>query len=289
MKHLTTALTAIRRSPYQTFAAVLILSITFFVGYCFSLVMLGSEQMLRYFETRPQITAFFKLNTDQTTIDTLEKSMRNKPYVNQVNVISKEKALEIYRQDNKDPLLLELVTADILPASIEVSGKDATSLPQIKKDLDGAAGVDQVLYNQEVIGAINKWTQFLRNIGVASMVILGTESFLIIMIISGMKVAIQKRAIQIMRILGASRWYIKAPFVYEGMIYGIVGSLVGWGAMYIGLLYLTPWLQSFHEVASLLPVPPELLLIQLGVGTLIGVIFGALTSSISVQRMMRRA
>jgi len=290
MKHFTAALTAIRRSPYQAFAAILILSITFFVGYAFSLVILGTNSILQYFETRPQVTAFFKLDTTPDTISTIEQTMRNKSYVNQITVISKEKALEIYREDNKkDPLLLELVTADILPASIEVSGKDASSLTQIKTDLEQSPGVDEVVYQQDVIDSLTKWTQSLRYIGIAAVAILAATSFLIIVIITGMRVAMQKRAIQITRVLGASRLYILAPFIYEGMIYGFWGSLIGWGTMYVGLLYLTPWLQNFLGSISLLPLPPILLAIQLGIGVLVGLFLGAFASTVAAQRMMRRA
>lgn len=290
MRNLSVALTAVRRSPYQAFAAILILSITFFVGYTFSMVVAGTNQILHYFETRPQVTAFFKLDTPQNTIDTLAKNMRDKSYVNQVNLVSKEQALEIYRQDNKkDPLLLELVTADILPASIEVSGKDASSLPQIKNDLDKSEGVDEVVYQKDVIDSLNKWTNSLRYIGVASVGILSFTSFMIVMIVSGMKVAVQRKAIRIMRILGATKWYVRAPFVYEGMLYGLIGSLIGWSGMYVGLLYVTPWLKDFLGSVSLLPVPAEFLLIQLAAGTLLGLVLGAFASLVAVQRMMRRA
>ncbi len=290
MRHFSVALTAIRRSPYQAFAAILILSITFFVGYTFSMVLLGTNQVLHYFETRPQVTAFFKLDTPQDTIDILAKSMREKPYVNQVTLVSKEQALQIYREDNrKDPLLLELVTADILPASIEVSGKDASALPEIKSDLEKGTGIDEVVYQKDVIESLNRWTQSLRYIGLASVGILALTSFIIIMIISGMKVAVQRKAIRIMRILGASKWYVKAPFVYEGIIYGFMGSLIGWGGMYVGLLYVTPWLKDFLGSVQLLPVPMTLLLAQLGIGTLVGFFLGAFASSVAVQRMMRRS
>jgi cell division transport system permease protein len=290
MKHMSAAITAIRRSPYQALAAVLILTITFFVGYVFSLFLFGSEQILRYFETRPQITAFFKLDSTADQVQTLEKTMRDKSYVDSVTVISKDKALEIYRQDNqKDPLLLELVTADILPASIEVSGRDVASLETIKQDLEKADGVDEVVFQQNVIESLQKWTQSLRYIGIASVAILAMTSFLIIVIVTGMKVAVKRRAIHIMRILGATKWYVKAPFVYEGITYGVIGSILGWGGMYIGLLYLTPWLKEFLGTVPLLPLPLEFLIVQIGAGTLIGIILGSFASSVAVQRMMRRA
>lgn len=288
-RHLSSALLAIRRSPYQALSALLILFITFFVGFVFSLFVYSTEHILHYFETRPQITAFFKLNSTPDDINLLRQTMLTKPYVDKANVITKDQALQIYREDNKkDPLLLELVTADILPASIEVSAKDAESLGQIKTDLSQDSHVDEVVYQKDVIETLQKWTQSVRYVGIASIAILSITSFLIIVIVTGMKVAGKKRAIQTMRILGASRWYVSAPFVLEGMIYGFLGSCLGWIGMYIGLLYLTPWLKTFLGNISLLPIAPEFFMLQFGAGTLLALLLGALASSLSVRRMMKR-
>jgi len=289
MKHLSAALTNIRRSPYQTLAVMILVSITFFVGYVFSLFLFSANTVLRYFETRPQITAFFTIDADPAVIQALESTMKGKSYVSNVTVISKEKALEIYQEDNKeDPLLLELVTADILPASIEVSGVDSTNLPQIKADLEGAQGIDEVVYQEDVVEQLQSWTKSIRYIGVGSVIVLSFTSLLLIIIVTGLKVVSKRRAIQIMRIIGASKWYVRAPFIYECIIYGVVGSLLGWGGMYLGLLYATPWLENFLGTVPLLPLPLEFFAVQAGIGTGIGVLLGALASSFATQRMMRQ-
>lgn len=288
MRHVSSALTNIRRSPYQTLAVVLLVSITFFVGYIFSLFLYSAENILRYFERSPQVIAYFQLDAQDAMIQSLERTMQSKDYVSTVTVINKERALEIYREDNKeDPLLLELVTADILPASIEVSGREATSLPRIKDDLEQAEGIDEVVYQQDVIDQLQAWTRSIRSIGLGSVVVLALTSLLLIIIVTGLKVANRRRTIQIMRIIGASKWYIRAPFVYEGMIYGIVGSVIGWGTMYLGLLYATPWLEQFLGAIPLFPLSLEFYAIQAGTGTAIGVILGALASSFATQRLMK--
>lgn len=288
MRHVSTALTNIRRSPYQTLAVILLVSITFFVGYVFSLFLYSAENILRYFERTPQVIAYFQLDAPNDAIKTLETTMQSKDYVGNVVIINKERALEIYREDNKDdPLLLELVTADILPASIEVSGKDAASLPRIKEDLEQAEGIDEVVYQQDVIEQLQAWTRSIRSIGLGSVVVLALTSLLLIIIVTGLKVANRRRAIQIMRIIGASKWYIRAPFVYEGIMYGIVGSLIGWAGMYLGLMYTTPWLQEFLGTVPLFPLQPEFFAIQVGGGTAIGIVLGALASSFATQRLMK--
>ncbi len=289
MNPLSSALTAMRRSPYQTLAAILMLSLTCFVGYTFSLFLVGAEKVLQYFETRPQIIGFFELNATTQQIDALKQTMQQKSYVDTVTVVSKDQALELYKKDNQDdPLLLELVSADILPASIEVSGKDPDSLSQIKDDLSKAQGVEEVVFQQDVLDTLTSWTKSLRYVGAGLIGLLGITSFLLIMVIIGIKITTKKNAIHIMRIIGATKWYIQAPFMFEGVMYGIIGSLLGWLAMYAGLLYLTPWLKDFLGTVPLLPVPLEFFAMQLGIGTLIALSIGSFASLTAARRMIRK-
>ena len=118
-------------------------------------------------------------------------------------------------------------------------------------------------------------------------VVLGLTSFLIITALVSMKVTHRKKTIQIMKILGAGNWFIIAPFFFEGVIYGLVGSLIGWIGMYISLLYLTPWLRDFLGAISLLPIPWEIFAIQLSIGTLLAILLGGFAGVTAVKRMMK--
>lgn len=289
MNSFTTALVQMRRSPYQSLAAILMLSLTFFVGYTFSMFILGSEKVLQYFETRPQVIAFFEIDTPAQTINQVEQTLRSKTYVSDIKVVSKEQALEMYQQENADdPLLLELVTAQILPASIEVSGMTVDVLPKIKEDLEAQTSVEEVVLQQDIIQSLSAWTRSIRLIGLASMSILAITSLLIMIIVIGMKVVSKRAAIQIMHIIGATRWFIKSPFLFEGVLYGLTGSLIGWSVTLLGFLYLMPWLRDFLGPINILPVPPVFFVMQLSIGTLVGMILGSMAGSIAVGRMIKR-
>ena len=107
------------------------------------------------------------------------------------------------------------------------------------------------------------------------------------MVIIGMRVSMQKRAIGIMRLLGASKWYVKRPFMIEGMVYGFFGALLGWGISLGGLLYITPWAQSFLSEVSLFPIPLEFFAIQLGTGLLIGLFLGGFAGQVAAGRLIK--
>lgn len=282
------AFTSMRRSPYQSVAAILVLGITFFITYVFVLLLLGSQKILVYFETQPQITAFFQTDADEKVVQQTEYTMREKEYVKDVKVVTKEQALQIYQEDNKDdPLLLQLVTADILPASIEVSATDIQYLTQIESDLKTVEGIDEVVYQKDIVHSLVTWTRTIRLVGVSLITMLVITSILVVVVITGMKVSAKRHAIKIMQLVGASGWYIKSPFFFEGMYYGIFGAMIGWAGAYTLLLYLTPWLLKFLSDIPLLPIPMETLGLMLGGGVLSGILIGGISSLISTQRFLK--
>ncbi len=289
MQALTTALTTIRRSPYQALVSIMMVTVTFFVAFSFSLMILGTNVVLEHFETQPQIIAFFEIDAEENAITSAAEIMTAKPYVEQVTVVTKEEALDIYQANNQDePLLLELVTADILPASIEVAATDIAYLQQVKSDLEGLRSVEDVDFQESVVEQLSHWTRSIRQVGLAVAGILAFISFLIIFVIITMKASSKKTAINIMRLIGATKSYIKAPFMLEGMIYGLTGALVGWVSMYAVLLYLTPWIQDFLGEVQLLPVSIEILLTQLAIGVGAGMLLGGMAGLLAVGRLIRR-
>jgi len=289
MNPFASALVTMRRSPYQSLASILILSFTFFVAYSFSFFLVGSEVVLSFFETRPQVIAFFEIEANNSEINEIGKSMQEKDYVSGVELVSKEEALSIYQAENKDdPLLLELVTAQILPASIEVSGNTIEDLPRIKKDLDEFDNVDEVILQQDVLDSLSSWTTSMRFVGLVSVALLSFISLLIMVVVIGMKVVAKRPAIAIMRLIGATKWFIKSPFVFEGMIYGVVSSLIGWGLSYVGLLYITPWLKEFLGTIPVFPIPQAFYAFQISIGSLLGILLGAFAGSIAVGRLIKK-
>jgi cell division transport system permease protein len=134
-------------------AGVCVASLLFFV---FSLVR-GTHISASFFDTHPKLTVFFKSETSDAETEKVAAEMRAKPYVQRVDVISKQQALQSYRESNKnEPLLLELVTADILPSSMEVWGNGFNSKESIEKDLKDKVEIDEVIVQPTFIESIQK-------------------------------------------------------------------------------------------------------------------------------------
>lgn len=287
-QYLKTTWTHIRRAPYQALAATLIMVLTFFVATIFVLTAAGSQTILNWFETRPQVTAFFEDKVTMEQVDILKAKLAQTGKIKEAKYVSKEEALAIYREQNKnDPLLLEMVTANILPASLEVSTTNISYLGEIAQILRQESGVEEVIFQEDVVRSLHEWTNVLRKVGIGLIATLGGVSLLIILVIIGMKVALRREEIEILQLLGGTDWYIRAPFILEGIFYGVVGAILAWGISYILLLYSTPFLVGFLAGIPILPVPFLFMLALLGAEILIGALIGTLGSLIAVKRYLK--
>lgn len=288
MKKLQTTLQHIRRSPYQSLAAIFMTTITFFIVSVFALVVLGAHSMLGYFESRPQVTAFFKDDILMADIDLLKKNIGDAVQVDAMQYISKDDALEIYKKQNTDnPLLLEMVTADILPASLEVSAKNVKDLETIATLMQKNNSVEEVVFQKDVIDTLRKWLGGVRLTGIVLSSLLIFASLTTIIIILGLKFTARKTEINTLSLLGATNWYIRGPFVTEGIIYAVSGAIIGWGMSYLTLLYLTPNIIAFMQDITILPVPIWVIMAMLGSEVLLACIIGALASLIATRRYGR--
>jgi len=287
-EHWRTSWTHMRRTPYQALAAILIMFLTFFITTVFILTAGGFQTILRYFETRPQVTAFLKDETTSAQIDTLKAKLAQTGKVRETKYISKEEALNIYREQNKnDPLLLEMVTANILPASLEVSTNNLPHLNEVAQILRAEPTIEEVVFQEDVVNALQQWTLNIRRVGISLIGVFGLVSLLMILVIIGMKITLRKEEIDILQLLGASRWYIRAPFLLEGMFYGAVGAFMAWGITYLLLLYLTSYIIGFFQGIDLLPVSPFFMLTVLGIEISSGIVIGSLGSLLAVKRYLK--
>lgn len=285
MKRTKTTLAHLRRTPYQALAAVIINTVTFFIITLFTVILIVTNNMLGFLESRPQVTAFFKDQATESNVESLSSRIESTGVADQITYISKEEALEIYRDQNQDnPLLLEMVTADILPASLEVSAVSVDDLEELAAVMQDDPSVEEVVYQKDIIDSLRQWTRALRTTGIALSIVFLATSVLTIAIIIGLKTASRKAEISTLSLLGASSWYIKSPFILEGIFYSLTGALLGWGVTYIILLYLTPNLVSFFQNTPIFPISGITMLIVLGIQIFIGLFVGTFASLLATRR-----
>lgn len=294
MKHLKTAFSHVRRAPYQALAALAIIFLTAFIVSTSALRSYNSEQLLRQFEEKPQATAFFKDEFTTQQVEELKDKLNQTGKVSEIKYVSKEEALSIYREENKDdPLLLEMVTANILPASLEVSAVKSAFLSELVEILKQEPIVEDVSFQEDITVQLTNWVNAVRKENIESVAMFILVSVLIVFVIVGMTIAVRKEEIEILRILGASGAYIWAPFLIEGAFYGIIGAFLAWGAVSAMLYFQVSFL--IHHIVFLptflldspyLLPPPWFLLALLGGEVIIGIFIGVIGSLLAVRRYL---
>jgi len=276
MNHLRTTWHHIRRSPFQSLIAVIVMTLSFFVMSIFIFTNTGLSSVLNYFETKPEITLFLKDGLDKATVEGVQKELSNYKNVKEIKYISKDKALEIYKEQNKDnPLLTEMVTASILPASFEVTVSEPATLEEIYQNYSTRTTIiDEIIYQKDVIKSLLIWTKNIRITGILITSIIGLISLLTIITVIGMKITNRKEEINISRLLGASKFYVKKPFLLEGLFYGLFGSFFGFIFTFFIILIVRNSVNNFFQPVVFFNINPifylEILLIELSVGSILG-------------------
>ena len=278
----------IRRTPFQALAALMIMFLTFLSLLIFILLATGSQEALKYFESKPQVIAFFKEGTTSEDISTIENALHQESRVTKTKYISKQEALQIYREKNKkDPALLELVTANILPASLEISTKDPQDLAPVAEILKKEPVVSEVIVPEDVVQTLTSITRIIRIVGIATVGFLMVFATLVIVMIIGFKIRLRRNEIEIMRLLGASSSFIRNPFIFEGIFYGVAGATFAWLVSYSLLWYFTPFLQGYLGEVKLLPVDPLFMLELLCAVVMVAFVIGGLGSISAVRRYLK--
>lgn len=289
MSTLKTTWHHIRRSPFQSLTAMLVMVFSFLVISVFIVVNYGLSGVLSYFETKPEITLFIKDGLDTQVVDNIQKDLASYPSIKEIKYISKDKALEIYKQENKDnPMLTEMVTASILPASFEVTVSDPNTLEQIYQNYAAKNDViDEVIYQKDIINSLLDWTNIIRRTGIAVTLIIAFISFFTVFIIIGMKITNRKEEIRISRLLGASHLYVKKPFLLEGLFYGVFGSLVGSVLTFSFILIFRQSINSFFQPVEFISYDTFFYILVLISEIFLGAFIGLLASWIGAKRYIK--
>lgn len=288
MKQFKKTLLLLRRSPYQAIAAALAMTLTFFVASIFLILIIGGQIILNYIEQRPQVIAFFKDDTTETQINEIINEVKATDLTQKVKYVSKEEALAIYRERNKDePLLLESVSADFLPSSIDISIKRAQDIPKITQIVKDRQEVEKVITPEDLVQQLVKWTKTIRLGGIIFVSTLTVISFLIIIMVIGMRIALRKEEISIMGLVGATKWYIARPFFIEGLLYGLVGSSIAVFLVYATLLFYSPNIQEFLGPIQIFPINPFFFIYLWAAEALAAAFVGIAGATIALYRYLK--
>lgn len=282
------ALKNIWRDKGISFAAFLVTTLTFLVTTIFVLAALASHIALNYLETRAQLTAFFKPEVEEQEILDLKSRLESARQVVEVTYTSKEEALQIYREDYKDePALLESISANIFPASLDIRAEQIEDLDNISQILRNDEKVEEVVYFQDIAQNFKGISNLVRKIGLGLIAVFAGITLIIILLAIGMSIHHKREEIEIMRLVGAGKWYIRKPFLIQGALYGVVAVFLSLAIIGGAIPIVYPEVESLFREISLPEITPELAVKIIG-GEFLGASFlGAFAAYLATRKYLK--
>jgi cell division transport system permease protein len=277
---------SLRRNYFMTIAALVTVFLSIVVLGAVLVFVFTTDQLLAEAESKVEINVFFKNDPDPTQeqMAALQEKIAAYPEVAEIVFISKEEGLAQMREDfADDPEILENLTRNPLPHKLEIALVDPqqvnTVADRIRAEDANNEIIDEVRFGEEQAERLFALTSQVRNVMVGFIVLLGIVAVLLISNTIRLSIFARKREVEIMKLVGATNWFIRWPFVIEGITVGLVGA----AAAAVAVLGFNSY--AAGKIRSSLPffdipadaVPTALIaLVLLGVGVLIGAIGSAL-------------
>jgi len=215
----------IKKEKFLSFSNVLIMVITFLILGLFIILITISQTAIRYLESQAQVTVFFKDDFPEANILELRDRYVDDKRLASINYVSKEDAFRIFSEINKDePVLLESISASILPASLEIKARNIKDLSPISAEFSTVDGIEDIRFFKDVIDKFKFWSNVLYIGGFTLLGILTFVSYSVILYTLKSTINAKGIELSILKLVGASDTYVKNPFVYQGMAFGLIAS-----------------------------------------------------------------
>lgn len=280
--------TSFKRNIWMTLASIFTVVLSLFILGFFSIVILNLNKMADTLESQVQISVYLKDDLSQEEIDETKETLSKIEGLQDIKFTTREEAMKNFKERLGDQqfLLDALDDTNPLPNSFSLT---VTSPQQVKTIADTAAALDSVesaSYSQDIINHLFNLTHLIRLIGVALIILLTGAAIFIISNTIRLTVFARRKEIAIMKYVGATDWFIRWPFLLEGICLGFIGGGLATIFLYIVYNQVT---QEIYEAMAFFPLIPQHPFIDyISLAILVaGIIVGALGSTISLKRFLK--
>ena len=279
---------SIRRNGFMSFASISTVAVSLLVLGMFLMIFLNTNNLAQYLENQVQISVYMQDSATDKELASVKDKLTKMAGVVKVTQVSKREALERFRKrlGDQDQLLNSLGKENPFPNSFEVQVDNPERIKVLTPQIGQLNKVETAKFGQEVVEHLFQLTKILRFGGILLVVFLAMATLFIISNTIRLTVFARRKEVIIMKYVGATDWFIRWPFILEGMTLGFFGAVVAFiliNSIYSGLL------TRIHATLAFLPLLPtspllfyvDLFLLVAGTG------IGALGSYISLRKFLR--
>lgn len=282
------SLISLKRNGWMSLASISTVAISLFVFGIFYLLVLNVNHVATSIESSLEIKAFLHVETPAERVEEIKKSIEAYPTVEEVILVSKDEALESLKEQfgQEHDLVGALEGENPLNDSFTIKVKSVDDVIPVAESLEGMEHFEKVRYGQGVVEKLMAVINWVRLLGVGAMSLLALAAVVLIAITIKLTVFARKKEILVMKYVGATDWFIRWPFLLEGMFLGLIGSLVAVGCLFWLYSTLLDNVQVTLSFIQLIRDPNLLLQINLGLMAA-GTALGAVGSGVAVRKFLK--
>ncbi|HEX3029360.1 MAG TPA: permease-like cell division protein FtsX [Clostridia bacterium] len=260
-----------------------------------SIVVLGMFLLLLYvlnintqtLKDQPEMQAFCDVKLDDTQVSKVESQIKNNSYIKRYKIVTRQEAVEkIKKLLGDDKTVVDGLGYDWAPVSFIIKVKETKFSSEVSDQLSKIDGIEDVKYTKAEINKISRIIYWVQFISIFLIILLLIVSVFIISNTIKLTVFARRKEISIMKYIGSTDWFIRWPFIVEGLIIGFIGAIAAF--VLVALTYnaiqnmLNSDFQNVIKLVSLSQVGLQMVLIYI----IIGSIIGALGSFISIRKYL---
>jgi cell division transport system permease protein len=276
-------LSGFRRAKLSMVAAVFTICISLLLLSSFSILLLNANNVIEGLRNKVELEIFLADNLSMDETEALRVKVAGLDGVQDVHYVSKEDAAEIFKQEFGEDIH-KVLEFNPLPASFKVFLKDGYKTVAGAESVYQAAkkykGVEEVIYRKSLLEMLDKRAKtFLWiTLGVGAFIAISA----IFLVANTIRLAIyaKRKIIQTMKLIGATRMFIRIPFILEGLVQGLIGGTMAAGVVFLAFQYLEQFISL--QLNDLVTVGRS----YYGIIVVAGCVLGILGSLLSIRRFI---
>ena len=279
---------SIRRNGFMSFASISTVAVSLLVLGMFLLVFMNTNNLAQYLESQVQVSVYMQDSANASELEQVQAKLKKMPGVVKVTAINKDQALARFKErlGDQEQLLNSLGKDNPFPNSFEVQVDSAERIKALTPQISQLPKVETAKFGQEVVEHLFQLSRIIRFGGIVLVFFLAMATLFIISNTIRLTVFARRKEVIIMKYVGATDWFIRWPFILEGMTLGFFGAVLA--SLCLNSIY-SALLERIHATLAFLPLLPASPL--LGYVTLFlmaaGTGIGALGSYISLRKFLQ--
>jgi cell division transport system permease protein len=278
------SLAGFTRTKFSTAMSIVTIGISLLLLGLFAVASLHATRFIDALRSRVEMEAFLVEPLSPEVNDRIRLAIRQTEGVDSLTFVSKDDAARIFREEFGDNIL-DVLEFNPLPPSYKITllpaYKTADRARSIHDQLAGIEGVESVRYRKALLELIDRRTTTVNNLTLGLGILISLSAVLLVSNTIRLAIYARRKIIRTMELVGATRLFIRTPFLLEGMLQGLLGGCLAAGILYLLLVHAVRWLSQ--ELAGYLVVSN----LFFGAVVLGGVALGFAGSLISVARFIR--